>query len=34
VTGNVALAGLLGAGAGLGLVLAFCGLRPPPARAR
>ena len=37
VTGNVALAGLLGAGAGLGLVLAFCGLRrrqPAPAGPR
>jgi tight adherence protein B len=29
--GSVALAGLLGAGAGLGMVLAFCGLRRRPA---
>ncbi len=29
--GSAALAGLLGAGAGLGLILAFCGLRRRPA---
>jgi hypothetical protein len=29
--GSVALAGLLGAGTGLGLILAFCGLRRRPA---